>query len=129
LYVPVSDEHPMIDLDEIFHRLGRSSFRRKFRLTGRELAHLQTWGLAHVMKQAEELITKRLAPAEPKNDGRQTPWRNHPVFVAQHATATCCRGCLEKTHGIAKGHELTEAEREHVLRVIERWLYEQANVV
>jgi predicted Fe-S protein YdhL (DUF1289 family) len=112
----------IVPLDEAFHRLGNSAFRRKFRLTGRELAYLQTWGLPHVMKQAEELIRKRLAPAVIANDGRQTPWRNHPVFVAQHATATCCRGCLEKTHGIAKGHALTDEELRHVLAAIERWL-------
>jgi predicted Fe-S protein YdhL (DUF1289 family) len=115
----------MIDLDEIFHRLGRSSFRRKFRLAGRELAYLQTWGIEHVMKQGADLIDQRLAPALPKNDGRQTPWRNHPIFVAQHATATCCRGCLEKTHGITKGHELSPEERQHVLAAIRRWLEEQ----
>ena len=111
-----------VALDEAFRRLAASSFRRKFRLTGRELAYLQTWGLPHVMKQAKELILKRLAPRVIANDGRQTPWRNHPVFVAQHATATCCRGCLEKTHGIAKGHELTDEELRHVLAAIERWL-------
>ena len=115
----------MIDIDSAFRRLATSAFRRKFRLRGRELAYLQTWGVPHVMKQAAELIGKRLAPAEPLNDGRQTPWGNYPVFVAQHATATCCRGCLEKTHEIAKGHELTPAEREHVLVAIERWLLAQ----
>ena len=112
----------MNDIDEVFRRLAASSFRRKFVLRDRELAYLQTWGLPHVMKQARELIAKRLAPAEPLNDGRQTPWRNHPVFVAQHATATCCRGCLAKTHGIAKGHALTAEEMAHVLSVLERWL-------
>ncbi len=112
----------MNDLDEVFRRLAASPFRRKFRLQGRERAYLETWGLPHVMKQAAELIRTRLAPAEPKNDGRQTPWRNHPVFVAQHATATCCRGCLEKTHGIAKGHALDPDEMGHVLAAIERWL-------
>jgi predicted Fe-S protein YdhL (DUF1289 family) len=75
-----------------------------------------------VMKQARELLAARLVPAVIANDGRQTPWRNHPVFVAQHATATCCRGCLEKTHEIRKGHELTPDELRHVLDVIERWL-------
>jgi hypothetical protein len=115
----------VIDIDSAFQRLAASAFRRKFRLRGRELAYLQTWGVPHVMKQAADLIGKRLAPAQPLNDGRQTPWGNHPVFVAQHATATCCRGCLEKTHEIAKGHELTAAEREHVLAVIERWLRSQ----
>ena len=112
----------MIGLDEAFGRLARSSFRRKFRLQGRELAYLQMWGLPHVMKQAAELLRKRVAPAVIPNDGRQTPWRNHPVFVAQHATGTCCRGCIEKTYGIAKGHQLTDEELRHLLGAIERWL-------
>jgi hypothetical protein len=111
-----------IEIDEAFGRLAKSAFRRKFFLQGKDLAYLDTWGIGHVMKQAADLIAKRLAPAEPRNDGKQTPWRNHPVFVAQHATATCCRGCLEKTHGIEKGHALTEEEFEYVLQVIERWL-------
>jgi hypothetical protein len=51
--------------------------------------------------------------------------RNHPVFVAQHATATCCRGCLEKWHAIPKGRELTTDEVEHILAVIRRWLTSQ----
>lgn len=117
----------MNELDEVFRRLAASRFRRRFRLQGRELAYLQTWGLPHVMKQAADLIRKRVAPEVVPNDGRQTPWRNHPVFVAQHATATCCRGCLEKTHGIAKGHALTDEELQHVLAAIERWLASQLN--
>jgi hypothetical protein len=115
----------MIEMDEAFRRLARSSFRRKFRLQGRELAYLQTWGLPHVMKQAEDVIRKRVAPAVIPNDGKQTPWRNHPVFVAQHATATCCRGCIERVHEIAKGHALEAAELAHVLAAIERWLQTQ----
>ena len=117
----------MNDIEDVFRRLAASSFRRRFRLQGRELAYLQTWGLPHVMKQADELIRKRVAPEVVPNDGRQTPWRNHPVFVAQHATATCCRGCLAKTHGIEKGHALTREEMAHVLAVIERWLSSQLN--
>ena len=116
-----------LDIDAAFARLAASSFRRKFRLEGRELAYLQTWGIGHVLKQGRDLIDKRLAPAVPRNDGRQTPWRNHPIFVAQHATATCCRGCLEKTHGIVKGHALTEEERAYVMLVIERWLRSQTD--
>jgi predicted Fe-S protein YdhL (DUF1289 family) len=117
----------MIDIDEIFRRLASAPFRRKFRLLGRELAYVETWGLAAVMKHGRKFIDERLAPAFPRNDGKQTPWRNHPIFVAQHATATCCRGCLEKVHEIAKGHELTASEKVHVLDVIERWIAEQLN--
>ena len=71
---------------------------------------------------AAEIIAERLAPAAPRNDGRQTPYRNHPVFVAQHATATCCRSCLETWHGIAKGHLLDRDERAYVVDVIGRWI-------
>ena len=115
-------ECQMIDIDRAFDRIASSAFRRKFRLRGRELAYLQTWGLDKVMQQAAKFIEERLAPANPRNDGRQTPWGNHPVFVAQHGTGTCCRGCLEKVHEIEKGHELTVGEREYVLLVIRRWL-------
>ncbi|MBK5259090.1 MAG: DUF4186 domain-containing protein [Thermoanaerobaculia bacterium] len=109
-------------MEQAFHRLARSVFRKKFRLQGKELAYLQTWGLPHVMTQAAELIEARLAPAEPKNEGRQTPWRNHPVFVAQHATATCCRGCLAKVHEISAGTALRSEQKAYVLTMIERWL-------
>lgn len=110
--------------DETLRRLRNHAFRRRFVLRGRELAHLQMWGIQKVMRDAEALIRARLAPAEPRNDGRQTPWGNHPVFVAQHATATCCRGCLQKWHHIPRGHALTDEEMAYVLGVIRRYLEE-----
>ncbi|HEY0377270.1 MAG TPA: DUF4186 domain-containing protein [Pyrinomonadaceae bacterium] len=113
------------DLDEVFSALGRSDFRRRFRLRGRELDYLRKKGLPTVLEHAASFIAQRLAPAEPANDGRQTPMGNHPAFVAQHATATCCRGCLEKWHRIPKGHALDAAEQEYVARVIKRWLLSQ----
>src|SRR5688572_13698921 len=96
-------------LDDVFDRLARSDFRRRFRLGPKEGDYLAAKGFDTVRAHARDFIDRRLAPAAPPNDGRQTPWRGHPVFVAQHATATCCRGCLAKWHGIAKGAELTEA--------------------
>jgi hypothetical protein len=115
----------MRDLDEVFQELGGSEFRRRFRLRGRELEYLRAKGLAEVMRHAADFVSKRLAPAEPANDGRQTPTGNHPAFVAQHATATCCRGCLSKWHRIPKGRALDHAETRHVLAAIERWLEKQ----
>ena len=95
------------DLDEVFERLARSTFRRRFRLNAAEKEYLERKGLDAVMMHGEKFIDESLAPAEPPNDGKQTPMRNHPIFVAQHGTATCCRGCLEKWHSIPKGHALT----------------------
>lgn len=112
----------MRDLKELFEALKRSEFRSRFRLGGREAAYLRQKGMDTILAHAKDFIEQRLAPAEPANDGKQTPMRNHPVFVAQHATATCCRGCLEKWHGIPKGHALSDREIEYVAAVIQRWL-------
>jgi hypothetical protein len=115
----------MRDLEEVFMALGGSEFRARFRLRGKELAYLRSKGLPAVLEHAADFVEKRLAPAEPANDGKQTPMRNHPAFVAQHATATCCRGCLQKWHGIPKGRPLEPEEKCYVLSVLEKWLAEQ----
>jgi hypothetical protein len=113
------------DLDDLFAALTRSQFRQRFRLGAKDKAYLEDKGLSTVLAHANDFIGQRLAPAAPKNDGRQTPWKGHPVFVAQHATATCCRGCLEKWHRIEKGRALTADEQAHVVSAIERWLRDQ----
>ncbi len=115
----------MRDMDELFAALGRSGFRSRFRLSGKEATYLQQKGMETIREHARDFITARLAPANPTNDGRQTPMKNHPVFVAQHATATCCRSCLQKWHGIPKGRPLSEQEIDYVLDVIARWLAQQ----
>jgi hypothetical protein len=86
----------MRDLDELFSALSRSSFRSRFHLGIKERAYLAQKTLPVILEHGRQFMRDRLAPAEPKNDGKQTPMRGHPVFIAQHATATCCRGCLEK---------------------------------
>jgi hypothetical protein len=78
--------------------------------------------MAAVRKHAEELFAARVAPAAPSKDGRQTPYRGHPVFVAQHATATCCRTCLERWHQIPKGHALDADQQAYAVDVICRWI-------
>ena len=115
----------MPDLDGLDARLqliGQHHFRARFHLRGRELAEVYIRGAGTVRKHAEDIIAKRLAPAEPRNDGRQTPYRGHPVFVAQHATATCCRNCLSRWHGIPAGRELDNEERAYVVEAICRWI-------
>jgi hypothetical protein len=112
-------------LGELFARLSQSPFRSRFRLRGKELEYLRRKGLAVVLEHAAEFIEKRLAPAAPVNDGKQTPMGHHPVFIAQHATATCCRGCLAKWHDIPKGRPLDAEEKRYVLEIIEAWLARQ----
>ncbi len=113
------------DLDELFERLARSSFRHRFSLRAVEREYLDRKGLDAVMSHGEKFIEERLAPANPPNDGKQTPMRKHPIFVAQHGTGTCCRGCLEKWHSIPKGHALTSEEKAYILSILRRWLISQ----
>ena len=116
----------MRDSIDLFSALERSSFRQRFKLGAHERAYLDSKGLRTILEHAAGFIAERLAPAEPRNDGKQTPFRGHPVFIAQHATATCCRGCLAKWHCIEKGRALTAEEQAHVVAVIRRWLAEHA---
>jgi hypothetical protein len=113
------------DLDDLFTALHRSRFRQRFRLGARERAYLETRGLPTVLEHAADFVADRLAPAEPRNDGKQTPMRGHPVFIAQHATATCCRGCLAKWHRIPQGRAMGDGEQAHAVAAIERWLLQQ----
>src|SRR3954470_21521306 len=117
---------PMRDFEELYAALQQSSFRRRFRLRDVERHVLAEKGLKTILAHARELLGNRLAPAILSNDGRQTPYRGHPVFIAQHATGTCCRGCLSKWHGIERGRELTRAEQAHAVAAIARWLDRQA---
>ena len=109
-------------IDERLDALAEQPFRARFHLRGRERALVQLRGTLTIRRHAEDVIALRVAPALPHKDGRQTPYRGHPVFVAQHATGTCCRSCLERNHGIARGHELTQCERVYVTDVIMRWV-------
>lgn len=103
-------------------RLERSRFRAKFRLSEKELAYARDRGLEVLEQHTRDFVTRRIAPAQPANDGHQTPISGHPVFVAQHATATCCRGCLAKWHKIPAGRKLTNAQMNYVTDVLLRWL-------
>jgi hypothetical protein len=115
----------MRDIDELFGALGRSRFRSRFQLRGKEAEYLRDKGTETILEHARQFVTDRLGPAEPANDGRQTPMKNHPVFIAQHATATCCRGCLANWHHIAKGRPLTAEEIDYTVTVIAHWLRRQ----
>ncbi len=112
----------MRDLDDLFAALDESGYRRRIRLGPRDHAYLVEKTLPVILDHARGFIRERLAPADPPNDGEQTPRNGHPVFVAQHGTATCCRKCLESWHYIDRGERLTQEQTDYIVRVLERWL-------
>ena len=109
------------EISDLFAHLSRSAFRSRFRLAKEDREYLKRKGWDLVLSHAADFVQNRLAPASPKNDGRQTPIKGHPVFTAQHATATCCRGCLAKWHGIAKGDDLDDHQVDYLVNVIRYW--------
>ncbi len=112
----------MQTIDEALEKLQASPFRAKFRLSERERAYIGEKGLDTIREHARGFIETRLAPAELPNDGRQTPMRGHPVFIAQHATACCCRGCLAKWHGIPQGVPLSAEQQVYIVGMLMSWM-------
>lgn len=107
---------------QLFERLGNSRFRSSFHLKQKDIDYINSKGMDTIREHARDFIAKREAPAVIPNDGKQTSMKGHPVFVAQHATATCCRGCICKWHKIQPGKELNEAQQEYLVYVIMTWI-------
>lgn len=112
----------MKTVEEMLYSLSKSKFRSRFHLKEKDKDYIKEKGLNTIEKHAYELLKKRLAPAYIPNDGKQTPMRGHPVFLAEHATATCCRNCLSKWYHIPNGRELTQEELNYIVSIIMAWI-------
>ncbi len=118
----------MRDINNLFYSLSKSKFRSSFHLKKKDLEYVEKVGLDKIREHAYDFITKRLASADIPNDGKQTPFRGHPVFISQHATATCCRGCLSKWHHIEQNRELTNEEIDYIVEIIMKWIEKEISL-
>ena len=119
----------MVQMNNVLDKLSKSKFRSSFHLNKKMINYTNEKGLEKIREDAYDLITKRLAPAYPKNDGKQTPMKQvHPVFIAQHACACCCRSCLEKWHHINKGQELNQDEIDYIVNLLMEWIKKECKV-
>ena len=110
-------------IEKLLYSLAKSKFRGSFHLNSKMKDYVKEKGIDKIKSDAYDLIEKRLAPANPLNDGKQTPMRQvHPVFIAQHACGCCCRGCLERIHHIPKNRELSKSEIDYIVEVIMTWI-------
>ncbi|MDN5554927.1 DUF4186 domain-containing protein [Prevotella sp.] len=121
---PNSEVKSKLNFDNIFDRLSHSKFRSSFYLNNKDKEYIAKRDWDTIRKNTADIISKRLAPADIPNDGRQTPMRHgiFPPFIAQHATGCCCRGCFEKWHNIPKGRQLSEDEQQYAVDIIMEWL-------
>lgn len=112
----------MQTIDEALAKLQKLKFRSGFHLTKKDIDYINEKGLDVIRTHAADFVAKRLAPAEILNDGKQTPMRGHPVFVAQHACACCCRGCLNKWYRVPQGRALTRTEQQKTVNLLMAWI-------
>ncbi len=113
----------MNNIDILLDNLSKTKFRGSFHLNNKMKEYVSIKGIKKIKNDAYEIICKRIKPSIINNDGKQTPMRQvHPVFIAQHATGCCCRGCLERIHHIKKGKELNDKEVEYIVNVIMTWI-------
>lgn len=117
----------MITKEEAFRRLASSKFRSSFILTETEKAYVREKGTETIRRHAADFVRQKLAPAVPVNDGKQTPMRGHPVFKGMHATACCCRGCLNKWYRVPVGVPLTEELQSRIVDFLMAWIERQIN--
>ncbi|MBE6113542.1 MAG: DUF4186 domain-containing protein [Erysipelotrichaceae bacterium] len=117
----------MATIQEALGKLKKSSFRSKFHLSQKDKEYIQAKGIDVIREHCADFVRDRLAPAYIENDGKQTPMRGHPVFVAQHACACCCRGCLEKWYHVKNGIELTPLQQEKITNLLMTWIEEEMN--
>ena len=110
------------EINYMLYKLSKSKFRSSFHLKEKDIFYVKEKGLDKIMEHTYDFINKRLRDVSKVSDGKQTPMKGHPVFIAQHATATCCRGCLEKWHHIKKGNILTDKQVDYIVNVIMIWI-------
>ena len=115
----------MQTIEEALNKLEKSKFRSSFHLTKKEKAYLEEKGMDVMRSHAKDFVRQKLAPANPINDGKQTPMHGHPVFKAMHATGCCCRGCLNKWYKVPLHQELNEAQQEKIVNLLLAWIDKQ----
>ena len=115
----------MASIEEALARLERSKFRSSFKLSKKDKEYINEKGMNVIRSHARDFVAKKLAPAFPENDGKQTAMSGHPVFKAMHACACCCRGCLNKWYNVPQGVELTEAQQDKIVNLLVAWTERQ----
>lgn len=114
-----------MNYEDMLYKLSKSKFRSSFKLKTKDIEYIKEKGIDTIKSHAYDFISKRLAPKVILNDGKQTPMKGHPVFIAQHATATCCRSCLYKWHKIKPNKELNCNEINYIVNLIMLWIIKQ----
>ena len=90
---------------EALYKLSQSKFRSSFHLKEKDKLYVEEKGMDVIRRH-----------------GKQTPMKGHPVFIAMHACACCCRGCLNRWYHVEKGIPLTGIQQEKIVNLLMLWI-------
>ena len=107
-------------INKKLEELSKSKFRNSFHLRKYMIKFIDEKGMDTVKSHAIDFIESKLN--HPVNDGKQTPMKGHPVFIAMHACGCCCRSCLYKWHKIPKDKELSDNDKQYILSLLMIWI-------
>jgi hypothetical protein len=91
----------------------------------RAINHARRKGRRRLYEAARRRIVVSVSKSGMAFDGRQTPRVGNTIFYAQHATASCCRRCIEYWHDIPADRDLTPQEVEYLTALVVRYLGER----
>ena len=115
----------MQTIKQALEKLDHSGFRSSFHLTKKDKTYIKEKGMEKIRSHARDFVRMKLAAAEPDNDGKQTPMHGHPVFKAMHATACCCRGCLNRWYSVPLHRQLSDDQQERIVNLLMAWIEKQ----
>jgi len=117
------DHHDLSDAAYTIEALGHELIRHHYwhaEFDQKALDDAFKRGTLGLALAAEKRLRKYVGPrrADIFRDGTQTPRGGKVVFYAQHATATCCRRCIEAWHGIDRNQPLGDVELEYMTKLV-----------
>jgi uncharacterized protein DUF4186 len=118
---PRVHERQLGDVEHTFTELRLELIRHHFwhvDIDDQARDHALRKGRAALLGSVANRIAKSVGVENPYRDGQQTPFQGNVIYYAQHATASCCRTCIEYWHGIEKGRPLTSDEQDYLIQLV-----------
>ena len=112
-------QHDLTDVTYTFDALKFEMIRHHFwhvDIDEKAVNYARRKGISGLEVAIPSRIRKSVGSGNNPYDGRQTPMAGsgNPIHYAQHATASCCRKCMEYWHGISPNRDLTENEIDYL---------------
>ncbi|MCP5060245.1 MAG: DUF4186 family protein [bacterium] len=116
----------LLDVDHTFEALRFERIRHyawHLKFSQHAVNYARRAGYKGIEGRVRKRIRSAIGKAQPFRDGAQTPLGGkNPIYYAQHATATCCRRCLEYWHAIPQGNDLTHDQIEYAAELVVNYL-------